>query len=550
MADNDTTTTPEPFPSLSPSNTAAERTEPTAAEVEADTGYHRGRASTEEQDADNVPGRGRAASITSSIRTATRTRGASLKQAFQNSNPPLGMWQATGEVSSKLPTLGEIRDGAFTDEGWHHEGQEERRGANPHDIHRRRIARNSSASTRTRRSSVKSSTPAIAEERHEFFPASETLDEETSQSGANPKSVAQETTDLASSTSSTGGEKGIIGPDETGTYPNGYRFPKKHTKWQAIKIGSKGLWKFFLTPFGFLIVIYGLNVVAWGAMIFFVLLDAAPALCHPSCNALSSPRKKWIEWDSQILNALFCVTGFGLIPWRFRDFYYLMKWRYGKGETSLIYHRKLAGINRGWYRLPGSDKLADDIGPPPKYSKKNPAPVDGPLPYSEEEIAAMEANPAIPLPVTSMPDPPLTGVRAPTSRSWTIDVVVWMYLWNTILQGALAGCMWGFNRFNRPSATTGIFISFGCIVAICAGVVVFIEGSAVKKVEGVPVYEYDVFETMEEKHAREEKERAHKEKHGHHQTTDAEEVLGEKSASGHMRKGTVKHKGQHWFTRH
>ena len=550
MADKDTTAAPEPFPSLSPSNTAAERTEPTAAEIAADTGYHRGRASTESQDAENVPGRGRAASITSSIRTATRTRGASLKQAFQNSNPPLGMWAATGEVGSKLPTLGEIKDGAFTADGWHHEGQEERRGANPHEIHKRRIARNSSASTRTRKSSIKSSTPAIAED-HEYFPANETLAEETGEMGQ--KTEAQETTELAESTSSTGGEKGIIGPDETGTYPNGYRFPKKHTTWQSIKIGSKGLWKFFLTPFGFLVVVYGLNVVAWGAMIFFVLLDAAPAMCHPSCNAENSARKIWIEIDSQILNGLFCVTGFGLIPWRFRDFYYLMKWRYGKGEQSLIYHRKLAGINRGWYRLPGSDLLADDIGPPPKYTKKNPAPVDAPPPYSEEEIAAMEANPAIPLPVTSMPDPPLTGVRAPTSRAWTIDVVVWMYLWNTIFQGALAGCMWGFNRHNRPSATTGIFITFGCLVAIAAGITVFIEGSAVKKVEGVPVYEYDVFETMEEKHAREEKERAHKEKHGHHHNGEhgeAAEVNGDAEKSERRHLGTVKHKGQHWFTRH
>jgi hypothetical protein len=544
MADKDGTTS-EPFPSLSPSNTADERTIPTAAEIEADTGYHRGRRSSEIS-VEAVPGRGRAASITSSIKTATRTRGASIREAFQNSNPPLGMWQATGEVGSKLPTLGEIKDGAFTNDGWHHEGQEQRRGTNPHDIHKRRIARNSSASTRTRRSSVKSSTPAITEERNEFFPAQDTLAEETSQ---NTKSDVQGTAEVASSSSSRGDEKGIVGPDETGTYPNGYRFPKKHTTWQSIVIGSKGLWKFFLTPFGFLIVVYGLNVIGWGAMIFFVLLNAAPAMCHPSCSAVNSAREIWIEVDSQVLNGLFCVTGFGLIPWRFRDFYYLLKWRCGKGEQAMIYHRKLAGINRSWYRLPGSDKLADDIGPPPKYSKKNPQPVDVPPPYSEEEIAVMEANIRIPLPVTSMPDPPLTGVRAPTSRSWTIDVVVWMYLWNTIFQGALAGCMWGFNRHNRPAATTGIFITVGCLVAISAGITVFIEGSAVKKVEGVPVYEYDVFETMEEKHEREAKEAAKRAKH--HKTHGTVEEAGVVEKEKHPRKtGTVKHKGQHWFTRH
>ncbi|KAL6402662.1 hypothetical protein AUP68_14116 [Ilyonectria robusta] len=49
-------------------------------------------------------------------------------------------------------------------------------------------------------------------------------------------------------------------------------------------------------------------------MIFFLLLKAAPAMNHPSADSDDSPRKKWIEIDSQILNALFCVTAFGLAP--------------------------------------------------------------------------------------------------------------------------------------------------------------------------------------------------------------------------------------------
>jgi hypothetical protein len=118
---------------------------------------------------DSVPGRGQQpASIQTSQRppsssnagttintsSPTRSRTASLRQSFMNSNPPLGMWQATGEVTSKVPSLAEIKNGSFTTDGWSHEGQMERRGANPHDIHRRRIARTSSASTRTRKSSI------------------------------------------------------------------------------------------------------------------------------------------------------------------------------------------------------------------------------------------------------------------------------------------------------------------------------------------------------------------------------------------------------------
>ncbi|OWP44593.1 hypothetical protein CEG18_29200, partial [Pseudomonas nitroreducens] len=81
--------------------------------------------------------------------------------------------------------------------------------------------------------------------------------------------------------------------------------------------------------------IYGLNIVAWGAMLFFLLLDAAPAMDHPDKDSNDSPRKKWLEIDSQILNALFCVTGFGLAPWRFRDLWNLLQVRFGKNKKAM-----------------------------------------------------------------------------------------------------------------------------------------------------------------------------------------------------------------------
>src|SRR5436190_6434318 len=46
-----------------------------------------------------------------------------------------------------------------------------------------------------------------------------------------------------------------------------------------------------------------------------------------------------IEIDSQILNALFCVTGIGLLPWRLRDGYLLYR-----GDWP-----KLSKIHSGWY---------------------------------------------------------------------------------------------------------------------------------------------------------------------------------------------------------
>ena len=343
--------------------------------------------------------------------------------------------------------------------------------------------------------------------------------------------------EMSASSSDAEAARTNTGPDETGTYPNGYRFPRKHNWTQSTVIGMKAFWKFTLTPFGFLITLYGLNVVGWGAMIFFVLLNAAPAMCHPTCNAENSSRKIWIEIDSQVLNGLFCVTGFGLIPWRFRDFYYLIRWRVFKDYSA---HRTLAGLYRGWYRLPGHESLPEDIGPPPKYSKKQPVTDESPPPFTPEEIARLEQNTAVPLPATSMPEPPLTGVRAQPSRSWSLDFVIWMYMWNTILQCFLAGFMWGYNRHNRPSWAVGLFITLGCLTGIFAGVLVFIEGSKVKKAEGIPIQEYDVLESIEDFQERKGKEEAkeakkHEKEEKHHQR----EVIRSEKMKGHQ-----------WFTRH
>ncbi|KAL3443173.1 hypothetical protein BJX65DRAFT_312190, partial [Aspergillus insuetus] len=86
------------------------------------------------------------------------------------------------------------------------------------------------------------------------------------------------------------------------------------------------VWRFLCTPTGFFITIYGLNVIAWGAMLFFLLLDM---------GSMSKERKEeWIEVDSQILNGLFCLTSWGLAPWRFRDTYWLLGWRFGDDQQS------------------------------------------------------------------------------------------------------------------------------------------------------------------------------------------------------------------------
>ncbi|KAK8149715.1 hypothetical protein G3M48_005796 [Beauveria asiatica] len=261
-------------------------------------------------------------------------------------------------------------------------------------------------------------------------------------------------------------------PTATAAFPNGYHFPPKHSSWQSTKDASVTFWNYFLTPVGFFVTIYGLNVVAWGGMLFLLLCNASPAMCHPTCNDINSPRRVWIEIDSQILNALFCITGFGLAPWRFRDLYFLLKYRLGGEGVGL---RRLAGIHRGWFRLQGSTDLEPSIGPDNVANRPNKTDSDS-IPYPEDRI----------------PDAPLTGVRARATALWKLDFVIWFMVGNTLLQCVLCGFMWGMNRYDRPSWSTGLFVALGCTVAIIAGLVMFFEGKAVKGIEGVPVSQADM----------------------------------------------------------
>ncbi|TVY85955.1 hypothetical protein LAWI1_G008931, partial [Lachnellula willkommii] len=240
------------------------------------------------------------------------------QQSFTQSRPPVGMFHAFGSVGSNIPTLNDIQKGNFNSEGgWSGPGQ--RRNSQAH--------RHSDAEViqryRTRTMSIAAPIPETKKE--------PIMEEKTTPIDNVPTPVAAEIE--------------IIAPhDPAVPYANGYQFPPKHNKKQATTIALRGFAKFIITPFGFLLTLYALNIVAWGGMLFLILIHATPAMAHPSYNAINSGAKIWLEITAQILNALFCVTGLGLIPWRFRDWYYLLRWRWGKDERAL---RRLAGIHRG-----------------------------------------------------------------------------------------------------------------------------------------------------------------------------------------------------------
>ncbi|KAK6822791.1 hypothetical protein PG987_014336 [Apiospora arundinis] len=254
-------------------------------------------------------------------------------------------------------------------------------------------------------------------------------------------------------------------------FDNGYHFPPKYSVKENIIQGMKDFWAFYNTGFGFFLTLYSLNVVAWGGMLFLLLCNAAPAMCVPDCNDIDSPRRIWIETDSQILNALFCVTGFGLAPWRIRDLVLLLKYRMGKNPEAL---RELAGVHRNWFRLVGSQELPVHIGP------KN-----------IKETHAQFPETSVPWPVETISNPPPTGIRAPPTKMWKLDFIVWFNIANTLLQVVLSTFMWALNRYDRPSWSTGLFVCLACIAAAIAGITMGLEGKHVKTIEGVPLTDRD-----------------------------------------------------------
>ncbi|KAI2615515.1 hypothetical protein GGR54DRAFT_632172 [Hypoxylon sp. NC1633] len=217
----------------------------------------------------------------------------------------------------------------------------------------------------------------------------------------------------------------------------------------------RALWKFFCTPSGFCITIYFLNIVA---MLFFLLLGAAPAMNYPTADDDNSPRKKWLEIDSQILNALFCVTGFGLAPWRFRDLYFLIRVLLVRDKSAM---QRLALQNKGWFRPPAwalDDRdSSDDQG-------------------QRDEHRSVDS--------TEKPATTLTGNVAPPTVLWKLAFNVFMMVLNTLFQVVLSYFMWAYNRLDRPTWATGTFIGSGCGVAMFAGIMSWIEGRKIKKIEG------------------------------------------------------------------
>ena len=69
-------------------------------------------------------------------------------------------------------------------------------------------------------------------------------------------------------------EKSTEEPCAAAPFANGYHFPPSHSFGHSTKLSLVAFWKYFTTPVGFVVTIYGLNIVAWGGMLFLLLCNA------------------------------------------------------------------------------------------------------------------------------------------------------------------------------------------------------------------------------------------------------------------------------------
>ncbi|KAI0390366.1 hypothetical protein F5Y17DRAFT_445090 [Xylariaceae sp. FL0594] len=270
--------------------------------------------------------------------------------------------------------------------------------------------------------------------------------------------------------------QGAAPQDQSGEYANGYHFPPKYPLKERIQMALVDFWDLYQTGFGFFFTMYALLVVGWGAMIFFLLIGAAPAMCWVNgkydCNHIDSPRRIWIEIDSQVLTALFSLTAFGLAPWRIRDLYLLLRYRIKKDQKAL---RRLAGVHRAWLRLEGSEQLRPTLGPENIE--------EGTIPYDENSV---------PYPLDKIADAPPTGVRAPPTKLWKVDLMAWLNIFQIVFQALLSAFMWGMSRYNRPAWSVAVFLVLGFAVSTAAGIIEGIQKMRVKSIEGVKLTKRDL----------------------------------------------------------
>lgn len=232
------------------------------------------------------------------------------------------------------------------------------------------------------------------------------------------------------------------------------------TNRRKIRRALSGFWGYIKTPMGFFAFVYGFLCAFWGAAIVLFLAKII--------NLHNKDRQDfWVEISSQVTNALFTVTGVGLIPWRVIDTYRIAKiWHYRQVTRRLRRNAKLPAL------IDGND-LPDPIYNP-NYVHVLSERQQADLHYQQQKFMASQ-----------------TWYRpheTETHKAFPIKTALFICLYtdfNSVFQCMLCGCMWGLNRFQRPAWTTGSLIPASFLCGIAAGVLIWRGGNQTKKVKEV-----------------------------------------------------------------
>jgi len=218
----------------------------------------------------------------------------------------------------------------------------------------------------------------------------------------------------------------------------------------------KGLWQFLKTPTGIITGIYGFLVAFWGAAIVLFLLKWI--------NVHNTQTQKfWIEISSQVENALFTLTGVGLIPWRVMDTY----------RIAQIWN--LQRISRNLRKEKGLPPLENEHDLPDPDLDPNFTHV---LTDKQQKILRVCQKRFMKSQTWYRPH------ATDTHRAFPINTALLICLLvdgNSIFQIILCGTMWGFDRYDRPPWTTGILIPLSFLCGIGAGVFITRGGNKTKK---------------------------------------------------------------------
>ncbi|RUP51272.1 hypothetical protein BC936DRAFT_149080 [Jimgerdemannia flammicorona] len=199
------------------------------------------------------------------------------------------------------------------------------------------------------------------------------------------------------------------------------------TFWTTVKQNAPVYWHAFVcfarTPSGAFATFMMFMFVFWGAFLFLLLVNWVD---------FGEQQGLWVEITSQVENGFFSIMGIGLFPQRiWVTVCAFQLWRHRADADPAEIASWAARIKRqyAWYNM--------------------------------EDTPTRRAFP----------------VR-------TFGLALYLYMFHSCLQCCISGIMWGFTRFNRPSAAIGVLIPISFIAIFAAEAIIALQGRKLTIVPG------------------------------------------------------------------